>query len=582
MLDLSRLSARGNLYYANATDNEIRHQFFLCNLRQFVDGFNEDDVISSLLSRGHAVLRDLSVKETLVDILCLPMDLAEGRIGLLEISIKPNYHEEGRILVTMTHVHLLLKPLPPPWNIAREYELRTHSAKLLRLQLSELFDAILLQGDISRSFFDFARRVRFALNDVHVRYEGTGSCTMGVTVDSLLYDDVNDSEGLSQLTTVVTKTIHLTDVCIYVGTPENPGTLPQRPNKSNEPFSMPPPPSDSLLLDPFSASITVKCNLSSIASSPLLDLQFCLPEIKATLTDAQYKRIHDFVQDIQAWKCQWKFRPFRPPPEVFMNNLPRAWLRYAFDTTLHAIRERRRTWSWSHLKQRRDDRRLYIDLFLRRRNAPLPQQEEQQLQALERELPLSDLRLYRLVARRSTRAFTRPVSLDSSLDSTSGRLHESKNNQGFSSPALAGGGGTELVRLDVQIPQGSISLQVISTSGRREILRVAFRALSITLNQTLDGWFTTTGSLGNLSAHTNLQALVFVKEPVDGGESYGEPFLKWAYDTESGRMKLRVMHTEVIYDKELVDAMLRFFQIPPEQLQSVEAFLTIEANEQLV
>ncbi|KDQ29272.1 hypothetical protein PLEOSDRAFT_1112190 [Pleurotus ostreatus PC15] len=582
MLDLSRLSARGNLWhehYANATGNEICHQFFLCNLRQFVDGFNEDDVIS------HAVLRDLSIKEILVDIVCLPMDLAEGRIGLLDISIKPNDTEEGRILVTMTHVHLLLRPLPPPWNIAREYELRTHSAKLLRLQLSELFDAILLQGDISRSFFDFARRVRFALNDVHVRYEGTGSCTMGVAVDSLVYDDVEDSEGLSQLTTAVTKTIHLTNVCIYAGDPENPVTLPRWSNKSNEPFSMPPSPSDSLLLEPFSASITVKCNLGSIASGQPLDLQFCLPGIKATLTDAQYKRIHDSVQDIQAWKRQWKFRPFRPSPEVFVANIAKARLRYAFDTTLHTIRERRRTWSWSHLKQRRDDRRLYMDLFLRRRNALLPQQEEQQLQALERELPLPDLRLYRLVARRLTRAFTHPASLDSSLDITSGRLHESKNNQGLPSPALAGG--TELVRLDVQIPRGSISLQVISTSGRREILRVAFKALSITLNQTLDGRLITTGSLRNLSAHTNLQALVFVKEPVNGVESYGESFLKWGYDTESGRMKLRVMRTEVIYDKELVDAMLRFFQIPPEQLQSVEAILAlamqaIEANEQLV
>ncbi|KAF9498402.1 hypothetical protein BDN71DRAFT_374403 [Pleurotus eryngii] len=279
------------------------------------------------------------------------------------------------------------------------------------------------------------------------------------------------------------------------------------------------------------------------------------------------------------------FRPFRPPPEVFVNNLAKARLRHAFDATLHAIRERRRTWSWSHLKQRRDDRRLYIDLFLRRRSAPLPQQEEQQFHALERELPLSDLRSYRLVARRITRAFTHPVSLDSSLDIISGRLHETKINQCFSSPALADY--TELVCMDVRIPQGFISLQVISTSGGREILRVAFEALNIVLKQTLDGRLTTTGSLGNLSAHTNLRALVFVKEPVNGGESYGEPFLKWVHDTESGKMKVRVIHTEVIYDKEFVDAMLRFFQIPSEQLQSVEAFLrlamqTIEVNERLM
>lgn len=143
--------------------------------------------------------------------------------------------------------------------------------------------------------------------------------------------------------------------------------------------------------------------------------------------------------------------------------------------------------------------------------------------------------------------------------------------QGLSSRALVEG--MELVRLHSKIPQGSISLQVASASGRREILRVAFDALSISLTQALDGRSETAGSLGNLSALANAQALVSVKEPVHGEGNNDEQFLKWAYDTESGKMKIRVVHTEVIYDKEFVDAMLRFLQIPPEQLQSVEAFL---------
>ncbi|KAF4600971.1 hypothetical protein EYR38_005618 [Pleurotus pulmonarius] len=514
-------------------------QLVLGFLKHFVDGFNEDNVVASFLSQGSIILRDLRILETLVDILSLPVDVAGGRIGLLEVSVRPGDANEERILVSITHVHLLLKPLLPPWNIAEEYGLRILAAKLLRLQLSELLDAILLGGVVSRSFLDFARRVYFTLNDVHVRYEGAGDSAMGLTMGTIVCGDMKGSDERSQPTEAVTR-----------------------------PFSIPPPPAGSLLLQPLSAS--VKFNISGTVSGPLADLQIYLPEIKATLTDGQYECIHHFVLAMLAWKRRWKYRRFRPPAEEFVNNRAQAYLR---------------SWAWAYLKQRRDDRHSYIGLFLRRRKAPLLQQEEENFHALERKLSPSDLRFYRLAALRSTRGVDHPLPSNSSPDVISEGLRESKIISKLSPWALVDG--IELVRLNFQIPGGSVSLQVASVFGRREILRVDFDALSIALTQTLDGQLATASSLWNLSALANAQALVSVKEPVKDGENNDERFLKWAYDTKSGKIKINVVRTEIIYDKEFVDAMLGFFQIPPEQLQSVEAFLTlamqtIEANEQLV
>ncbi len=133
------------------------------------------------------------------------MTLTQGRIGLLEVSVGPGDANGERILVSITHVHLLLKLLPPPWNIAEEYGLRILAAKLLRLQLSELLDAILLGVVISRSFLDFARRVYFTLNDVHVRYEGAGDSALGLTMGTIVCGDMKGSDERSQPTEAVTR-----------------------------------------------------------------------------------------------------------------------------------------------------------------------------------------------------------------------------------------------------------------------------------------------------------------------------------------------------------------------------------------
>ena len=48
---------------------------------------------------------------------------------------------------------------------------------------------------------------------------------------------------------------------------------------------------------------------------------------------------------------------------------PKLWWYYAVDSILEDIREKRKRKSWTYLLERRQDRKLYVDLFKRTKKA---------------------------------------------------------------------------------------------------------------------------------------------------------------------------------------------------------------------
>src|SRR3984893_2039806 len=61
-----------------------------------------------------------------------------------------------------------------------------------------------------------------------------------------------------------------------------------------------------------------------------------------------------------------QYRKFRPSEEEFSAHRAKAWLKFASTAILEGVRERRRKWAWEYFRERRDDRRTYVDLFQRR------------------------------------------------------------------------------------------------------------------------------------------------------------------------------------------------------------------------
>jgi hypothetical protein len=62
---------------------------------------------------------------------------------------------------------------------------------------------------------------------------------------------------------------------------------------------------------------------------------------------------------------------------------------------LSQVRERRETWRWEYMKQRRLDKMTYIKLYKKiKKRKPLSETEQNQLKALETKLSFEDILLY--------------------------------------------------------------------------------------------------------------------------------------------------------------------------------------------
>jgi vacuolar protein sorting-associated protein 13A/C len=110
----------------------------------------------------------------------------------------------------------------------------------------------------------------------------------------------------------------------------------------------------------------------------------------------------------------------RPPKGVSPKDDPDAWLRYAGEAVKSDIHDSRRKWTWSYMKERRDDRQAYIGLWKSARvgNVLTPEvgvaagsndqeltlftilfaKDASALEMLERKLSFDDLRRYRYMA----------------------------------------------------------------------------------------------------------------------------------------------------------------------------------------
>jgi len=81
------------------------------------------------------------------------------------------------------------------------------------------------------------------------------------------------------------------------------------------------------------------------------------------LREDQYKDLILLLSRITAWGQGKKFHRFRPTVPV--SEAPRKWWDYAVTSVLDQYREKRRKWSWSYIKQRQEDKRVYINIWRR-------------------------------------------------------------------------------------------------------------------------------------------------------------------------------------------------------------------------
>lgn len=72
---------------------------------------------------------------------------------------------------------------------------------------------------------------------------------------------------------------------------------------------------------------------------------------------------------------------------------PNAWWKFAIKSALIDVRKRRSQWKWDVIQQRADDRKVYLDLYAKKLEKNLDEDDQKVLSALDHKLKFEDILL---------------------------------------------------------------------------------------------------------------------------------------------------------------------------------------------
>ncbi len=96
---------------------------------------------------------------------------------------------------------------------------------------------------------------------------------------------------------------------------------------------------------------------------PKMDAQLLFEELGFALDDEQYRDVISVADLFHFYTRQAQYRKFRPSTEELQENKPRALLRFAGKAILNEVHDRHRVWTWDYFRERRDERKEYVELF---------------------------------------------------------------------------------------------------------------------------------------------------------------------------------------------------------------------------
>lgn len=163
------------------------------------------------------------------------------------------------------------------------------------------------------------------------------------------------------------------------------------------------PPGHQFVLKPVSGEGHIEMSKTDKLDKPKMKAQMIFDEIGFILDEDQYRDVLMMVDLFHFYIRHQQYKKYQPKG-VTPKEDPRAWLKFATDAVLSQIHEKNRQWSWDYFRERRDDRKRYIELFKRQKmEEPLQPDVVEDLKRLEWKLSYQDLRFYRSLARNQLR-----------------------------------------------------------------------------------------------------------------------------------------------------------------------------------
>ena len=374
-------------------------------------------------------LRNLELRKEALDQLKLPLNVLEGHVGELTLLIPLSNLRGKPVQVRIEDVSLLAAPREDADYDAEEEEKRQHDVKMEKLDSAELLkerntDGLSKEEQQKQQSFvaslttAIVDNLQVTIKNIHVRYEDSVSSPGHPFAAGLILHELSavSTDGNWQPTFIQSssstthKLAKLGALAVYwdtdadlIGPGKASGETPE-PKQILEKFREYGlhPDKHQYILKPVTGQAGLEVDKTGKIDQPKVKARLFFDELGFVLDDDQYRDslmlvdlFHYFIRHQETKKLQPKSSPKEDP---------RAWFRFAGQAVLDRIHDRDKRWSWAYLKERRDDRKRYIELFkTRKKEETLSSSDSKELDGLERKLAYEDLRFWRSLARNQLR-----------------------------------------------------------------------------------------------------------------------------------------------------------------------------------
>ncbi|KIM32678.1 hypothetical protein M408DRAFT_326439 [Serendipita vermifera MAFF 305830] len=377
------------------------------------------------ISSGSLTLRNLRLKREALDKFRLPVDVVEGNLGRLQLTI-PWRNFNTPLTAEIDDLFLLVNPAVSSKYDPDDDERRAQAVKQERLRAAETLqmqgqtevteDSLKNQGFIDSIIAKIINNFQVTVKNIHIRYEDNVSVpghpfSAGITLSgfTVISVDGNWQKAFVPSTAgAIHKLAELHSFAIYFNTDsESIAKLPAK--ESADKFRSliatgeAPVADHQFVLKPVSGQGKITMNHSLDANTPKFDVEVDFEEIGFVLDNHQYRDVISMVDMYHFFLRNQQYRKIRPSDDEIAKGKAKAMWKFAKEAVLGQVHEKHRQWSWAHFAERRDDRRRYVTLYKQRLAGLLKGPEAKELDDLDAKLSYEDLRFYRSISRAELR-----------------------------------------------------------------------------------------------------------------------------------------------------------------------------------
>lgn len=402
-------------------------------LGMYVKNFDAKQLNVGIWS-GEVKLRNLELRREALDQLRLPVNVVEGHLGQLTLSIPVSNLRGKPVKINIEDVFLLAAPKEDAEYNEQEEADRAHAVKMEKLDSAELLKERNTEGlspedqKKNQSFMDslitaIVDNLQVSVKNIHLRYEDSIAApghpyALGLTLQEFSAVST-DSEWKPTLIQGQAETTHKlaklgalafywnTDATLYgTGKGAEVGAEAQKadPDEMIKKFreAVEKGENHQYMLKPVSGRAALEMDKTGKTDRPKLKARLIFNELGFVLDEDQYRDALMMIDLFHYFIRHQEYRKFRPKSTPKED--PRAWWKFAGDAVLSKIHARNRQWTLAYLDERRADRKRYIDLYKKKkREQAMTAEETQALDQLERKLSYEDLRFWRSLARSQLR-----------------------------------------------------------------------------------------------------------------------------------------------------------------------------------